>query len=90
MVQYCRYCVWSCATYEDALYCEYEYPKKGFLKKNAIRNKCKHFEFNKVDAFYAWRGLDIDDRRAWYKPRNEYKHHWNEGEQISMEFGHDK
>lgn len=48
MKQYCRYCAWL--SVGDSNYCE---QRKECLSEEYCKrvNKCKHFEFNEIDAF---------------------------------------
>lgn len=61
MKQYCRYC--SYCIYGDVVYCE-ELDKVISLKSAKTTNKCKHFEFNPIDALSG----DLNKK---YKPRKE-------------------
>ena len=48
MKQYCRYCAYLCVG--DANYCELK--KECFTDSKCKKlNYCKHFHFNKIDAF---------------------------------------
>lgn len=70
MAQYCKYCTYMVCG--DANYCSIKdelYSEKHICNTN----KCKHFEFNPIDA----RGTGKE-----YKPRNP-----REGEQIKMDGG---
>lgn len=59
MKQYCRYCQ-NCI-YGDVVYCE-ELNKEISLAGAKRANKCKHFEFNEIDALSG-------DLNKVYKPR---------------------
>lgn len=58
MIQYCRYCSLMCCG--DVNYCSV---KKRTFTDNTIKspNKCKHFEFNPIDA--------LAENNNEYKPR---------------------
>ena len=75
---YCRYCTEAVAQSEEYAWCEYE---QRMVRKDAKRKNCKGYELNHIDAFYAFRGLEVTDPRAHYHPREEKP---DDGEQISM------
>ena len=68
MNQYCRYCTQAVAQGDDYAWCEYT---QKMVNKTARKNKCKGFEFCRIDAFYAFRGLEATDPRALYQERKE-------------------
>jgi len=78
MRQYCRYCAQACAQTEDTAYCDH---LGAMVRKTARSVNCDGYEFCKVDAFYGFRGLEPDDPRCWYKPRDTIK---RDGAQISL------
>ena len=63
MNQYCRYCTQAVAQADDYAWCGY---RKTMVGKDARRKNCKGYEFCKIDAFYAMRGLEATDPKAWY------------------------
>lgn len=65
-MKYCRYCTQSVAHSDDYAWCEY---KKRMVGKAATRRDCKGYEFCRIDAFYAFRGLEVTDPKALYTPR---------------------
>ena len=73
----CRYCSQAVAQSDDYAWCEY---KQSMVGRYAKRKSCKGYEFCRIDAFYAFRGLEVHDPKALYTPRKSV----DDGEQISM------
>lgn len=57
MNQYCRYCCNCVAQDDDVAVCTI---RNETVNKKTVRNSCKDFEFNEIDAF---------DLNRTYKPR---------------------
>lgn len=68
MKQYCRYCSHCIEQDEDIGVCE---ETNQMVKKTAVRNACKLFEFCEIDAFWADRARNPEDAK--YTPRQPKK-----------------
>ena len=75
---YCRYCTQAVAQSEEIAWCEYQ---RKMVGKYAHLSACKGYEFCRIDAFYAFRGLEVNDPKALYTPRTEKA---NDGEQLNL------
>lgn len=64
MIQYCRHCIHCVAQDEDYAVCG---KRNETVKRNTARNACKEFDFCETDAFYVFRGLDVNEAK--YRPR---------------------
>lgn len=64
MIHYCRYCIHCIAQNENEGVCE---ETNEMVKKTAIRNACKLFDFCEIDAFYFNRSGNPEDAK--YKTR---------------------
>lgn len=73
----CRYCSQAVAQSDEYAWCEH---RKNMVGKYAARKECAGFEYCRIDAFYAFRGLDVTDPRALHQPRNVV----DDGEQIKL------
>jgi len=74
----CRYCTQTVAQSDDYAWCEY---KRQMVGKYAKKTSCSGYEFCRIDAFYAFRGLEVNDPKALYTPR---KMKADDGEQLNL------
>ncbi len=73
MTQYCRYCL-NC-TYGDVIYCEVK-EKTMSEEKVKSANRCKDFDFTKVDA--------LQENLNGYQPRERKVKDGTSNDQLSM------
>ena len=66
MIHYCRYCIEAVAQDDDYAWCE---AKRKMVGRTSRMNACKDFDACDRDAFAGFRGLEFDDPRAIYHPR---------------------
>ena len=68
MEQLCRFCTRCVAQSDEYAWCEH---KQKMVRRYAKNKRCTGFEFCRIDAFYAFRGLEVTDPKALYQPKPE-------------------